>query len=239
MVYSAVTASALIFGEAWGVTWPRLSFVMWKLNLSTSRMRTILKAGRKSTFLMSDMQRGYFLHSWHVIYPVSDQTVDQESDNFPGDRASAMDRRSSWNLWKLHSSYSAFQCPTFFGKGAPHCSKEHWQSVALGHVLTIITHSHRFTTIIQRKLRPVPKMGKSWQWRMGWWACNVSGGSLEWWVWADGGKCRKMKETQEIGMWVIGVMTECCGRAGGEGWVWDGDNVAPTSCCLILAWQSF
>lgn len=176
MVYSAVTASALIFREAWGVTWPWLPFVMWEHNLSTSRMRTILKAGCKSTFLWSDMQRGYFLHSWHLIYPVSDQTVDQESDSFPGDWASATDQRSSWNLWKLHSSYSAFQCPTFFGKADHHCSKEQWQSAALGHVLTTITHSNRFSTLIQRKLPPVPKMGKSWRWRMGWWACNIKGG---------------------------------------------------------------
>lgn len=78
-----------------------------------------------------------------------------------------------------------------------------------------------FSTLIQRKLQPVPKMGKSWQWRMGWWVCNIKGGRQESRVWADGGECRKKKEKQEIGIWVIWVTRcECCRRAGGAAVGW-------------------
>lgn len=56
---------------------------------------------------------------------------------------------------------------------------------------------------------------------MGWWACNIKGGRQESRVWADGGKCRKMKEKKEIGIWVIQVTRcECCRRAGGAAVGW-------------------
>lgn len=192
------------------------TMVMWEHSLSTSRMRTILKTSCKSTFLRSDVQRGSFLHSWHLIYPVSDQTGDQESANSPGDRASAAEQRSLGisESCPLHTQHFSV------------LSKEQWQSAALGDVLTTSTHSNRFTTIIQRKLWPMPKIGKSCKWRMGWQATSV---------W--GGECRKMKETQGIGKWVTGVSVNAAEEQ--MEWPWDGENVAPSLCCLIPAWQSF